>query len=363
MMLWKRMLPWLIALMLLFALPATANTSTTHQVQLELRDMGGLKALFSRLHTRLESALGEGAESPTLLQSPQALQRLLAQHSSSRHKRLKQAYTRLLGEWQQYQQVASLVLGTTHTPNYNQSFDAFIRGKGHKVSASNESHAHDAKVARLEMLGYSCHEIGDVISGHITLGVLNKAGRMRALGYEAKTITAYLERHYKGRRGGAQRLSAGLDSSPSESALAATYPPKTNGRHSPQRMRLEAYVTRYARLYKVDANLVRAVITNESSWRPQVRSPAGALGLMQLMPATAQSLGVDPRDPEQNIEGGIRYLAELLDLFDGDVDAALVSYNAGPSHADKWRKGSGVLYGETREYLRRVKESYAALSL
>lgn len=359
----KLLRPWLLPLLLLVTLPASATTGKHQLLQLELREMGGLKALYTRLHTRLESALGNSGDIRILLESPQALQQLLARHSSSRHKAMKQAYTRLLGEWQQYQQVAALVLGSARAPGYSQSFDAFIRGKRHKVSASRDSLARDARVARLEMLGYTCHEIGDVISGHISLLALNRSGRMRALGYDQKTISAYLERHYKGPRGGALRLIGNIAQPSDETGKNTQLTFKTARRQSSQRQQLEGYVSRYARLYKVDANLVRAVITNESSWRAQVRSPAGALGPMQLMPATAKSLGVDPQNPEENIEGGVRYLAELLDLFDGDVDAALVSYNAGPSHADKWRKGDSVLFGETREYLRRVKESYAKLRL
>ena len=122
---------------------------------------------------------------------------------------------------------------------------------------------------------------------------------------------------------------------------------------------LDRHVVRYARDYRLNPNLIRAIIANESSWRPQVRSSAGAIGLMQLMPSTAEMLGMNPLDPEQNIEGGVRYLAALLEMFDGDLDAALVGYNAGPSHARKWRKGGTVLYGETRAYLNRVKDGYA----
>jgi soluble lytic murein transglycosylase-like protein len=74
---------------------------------------------------------------------------------------------------------------------------------------------------------------------------------------------------------------------------------------------------------------------------------------MQLMPATARALGVDPVAPDQNIEGGVRYLSELLRMF-GSVDLALVAYNAGPGLARRYARGEAALYGETREYVRRV---------
>ena len=136
--------------------------------------------------------------------------------------------------------------------------------------------------------------------------------------------------------------------------------PSTHGRS--EREVLDRHVSRYARDYRIDPDLIRAIIANESSWRTTIRSPVGAIGLMQLMPSTAEMLGVNPLDPEQNIEGGVRYLAALLDMFEGDLDAALVGYNAGPSYARKWRKGGSVLYGETRTYLERVKRSYASQS-
>jgi soluble lytic murein transglycosylase-like protein len=130
---------------------------------------------------------------------------------------------------------------------------------------------------------------------------------------------------------------------------------------SGSRARFEKSIRRFCQRYHVDQNLVRAIIANESSWKTGARSKAGAIGLMQLMPGTAEMLGIDPTNPEQNIEGGIRYLAGLLRMFKGDVDAALVAYNAGPAHAQKWRRGYTVLYGETQTYLQRVKHSYENL--
>lgn len=100
------------------------------------------------------------------------------------------------------------------------------------------------------------------------------------------------------------------------------------------------------------AALVRAVVAVESGGEPRAVSPKGALGLMQLMPATARELGVsDPLDPWQNLEGGCRYLRQQLDRF-GDLRLALAAYNAGPEAVEM---ASGVpAITETREYVARI---------
>lgn len=109
-----------------------------------------------------------------------------------------------------------------------------------------------------------------------------------------------------------------------------------------------------ADLYRVDSSLIRAVIHAESDYRPDARSPKGAQGLMQLMPATQAELEVvDPYDPELNIHGGTRYLAQMLDLFDGDVELASAAYNAGPAAVRRY--GGIPPYAETKEYVRRIR--------
>jgi soluble lytic murein transglycosylase-like protein len=106
--------------------------------------------------------------------------------------------------------------------------------------------------------------------------------------------------------------------------------------------------------YRVDSSLIRAVIHAESDYRADARSPKGAQGLMQLMPATQAELEVvDPYDPALNIHGGTRYLARMLDLFDGDVELASAAYNAGPAAVR--RHGGIPPYAETKEYVRRIR--------
>lgn len=107
----------------------------------------------------------------------------------------------------------------------------------------------------------------------------------------------------------------------------------------------------------VDESLIRAVIHAESAYQPDARSPKGAQGLMQLMPDTAAELEVrNPFDPAENIDGGARYLSQLLAEFKGDLELAAAAYNAGPGAVYKY--GGVPPYDETQEYVRRVKILY-----
>ncbi|NLF52128.1 MAG: lytic transglycosylase domain-containing protein, partial [Leptolinea sp.] len=109
--------------------------------------------------------------------------------------------------------------------------------------------------------------------------------------------------------------------------------------------------------YGVDADLVKAVIQNESAYDAQAISSAGAMGLMQLMPATAANLGVeDPMDPAQNIEGGVKLLRELLNQFSGNLTNTLAAYNAGPGAVQQY--GGVPPYQETQTYVKRVLSTY-----
>ncbi len=116
---------------------------------------------------------------------------------------------------------------------------------------------------------------------------------------------------------------------------------------------LEALIERHAEGSGLEPDLVHAVIRVESGYDRWARSVDGAMGLMQLMPETAEALGVeDPWDPEQNIRGGTTYLARLLGRFDGRLDLALAGYNAGPEAVVKY---DGVPpYRETQGYVETI---------
>jgi soluble lytic murein transglycosylase-like protein len=105
--------------------------------------------------------------------------------------------------------------------------------------------------------------------------------------------------------------------------------------------------------YEIDPALVKAIIMAESNYNPRAISKVGARGLMQLMPATAEALGVeDCFNPEHNIHGGVRYLRQLLDRFDGNIEFALAAYNAG---SRKVRKYNGIPpYRATQIYIEKV---------
>jgi soluble lytic murein transglycosylase-like protein len=114
-----------------------------------------------------------------------------------------------------------------------------------------------------------------------------------------------------------------------------------------------------ARRHGLPPELVLAVVSVESGFRPEAVSPKGAQGLMQLMPRTAESLGVDDAfDPEQNLDAGVRHLEALVRLYDGDLTRALAAYNAGQGAVA--RHGGVPPYRETRAYVRRVLERYRA---
>lgn len=109
--------------------------------------------------------------------------------------------------------------------------------------------------------------------------------------------------------------------------------------------------------YNIEPAIIKAVITAESNWNPRAVSHKGAMGLMQLMPATAKDMEIsNPFDPEDNIEGGTKYLRWLLNRFDGNLDLALAAYNAGPARVEQ--SGGIPAITETRKYVQNINKIY-----
>ncbi|MGH9495647.1 MAG: lytic transglycosylase domain-containing protein [Candidatus Sulfotelmatobacter sp.] len=127
--------------------------------------------------------------------------------------------------------------------------------------------------------------------------------------------------------------------------------------HQASQEEIDASITMAAARHNVDPNLVRAVVKVESNFNSNAVSRKGAMGLMQLMPSTARSLKVkNPFDPEQNIDGGVRHLKQLLESYNGDVNLTLAAYNAGSGAV---ARSAGVpRFAETQNYVRRITNLY-----
>ncbi len=125
----------------------------------------------------------------------------------------------------------------------------------------------------------------------------------------------------------------------------------------PSKSQILDLVSQISEKYDMDENLIKAVIKQESGFKTDAVSSAGAKGLMQLMPQTAKALGVsDPFNPVQNIDGGVRYLRNMMDKYNGNVILALAAYNAGPGNVDKY---NGVPpFSETQNYVKNILANY-----
>ncbi len=150
------------------------------------------------------------------------------------------------------------------------------------------------------------------------------------------------------------------DAADSGYAGRASFTPTFGRRIDPERLRrYDSHISEAAQLYQLPSAFIRAIVMVESNFYPDAVSQDGAVGLMQLMPETAASMGVmDPFDPRQNVLGGTRFLRVLANKFNGNLVLTVAAYNAGESAVTKYR---GVPpYSETRNYVRSVLHHYYA---
>jgi len=143
--------------------------------------------------------------------------------------------------------------------------------------------------------------------------------------------------------------------------LAAIHKTYSNSSYKKNKKKYFPHIKKAASKYSIDAHLLYAIVDTESAFNPQAISKAGAVGLMQLMPKTAQSLGVkNSLNPSQNIHGGARYFRQLLDTFNQDIKLSLAAYNAGESAVK--RAGYAIPnYPETQHYVQKVLQRYNTL--
>ena len=160
----------------------------------------------------------------------------------------------------------------------------------------------------------------------------------------------------------AERIAAILNSNEKERAVEiydSTETPVTETRRRLENSAptsTEGMIEAAARRFGVDSDLVKAIATAESNMNQDARSYVGAIGVMQLMPETAASLGVNPYNEKQNIEGGAHYIRQMLDKFNGNLKNAIAAYNAGPGAVQKY--GGVPPYSETQNYVGRVMDFY-----
>jgi soluble lytic murein transglycosylase-like protein len=209
-----------------------------------------------------------------------------------------------------------------------------------------------AEALSLQMLHTTLSLSGDGTAGTSPSPVLGQQPSMLQPLIKAYADAAAQSAQTQAARDAAE-LHAGQPSSMSSPPLPSS--PLGNGKEW-----LEPIIAKASNRYGVDTGLIKAVIKAESNFNPTAVSSAGARGLMQLMPGTAHSLGVsDSFDPEQNVMAGTRFLRDMLDHYNGDMDSALAAYNWGPGNVDRRPEH---MPRETQDYLTRVKQLYSSYS-
>lgn len=178
--------------------------------------------------------------------------------------------------------------------------------------------------------------------------ILSSGSRLHADHHET---AGHMVRLYTG-SGYIELEASKIQSFEADGKAPAPLAPKTDVVERPQAKSPDQLADAAADRYGLPRALVRSLISAESRFRPNAVSPKGAIGLMQLMPGTAQSLGVNPKDPTQNVDAGTRYLRQLLERYHGLLWHALAAYNAGPGAVEKY---NGIPpYRETVEYVKRI---------
>jgi len=230
--------------------------------------------------------------------------------------------------------------------------DATLANEGGKTAATPSSAQALAETLNLQMLHTTLALAGDQpADSQTTLPVNRQSTAIQSL------INAYHANQAENSESPAQTA---VPSQPLPDASGTAIPAGLSASIPAGSQWLEPIIAKASSRYGVDAGLIKAVIKTESNFNPNAVSSAGARGLMQLMPGTARSLGVNNSfDPEQNIMAGTRFLRDLLDRYNGNLDSSLAAYNWGPGNVDKH---PDKLPRETRNYLIRVKQLFTSYS-
>jgi len=296
------------------------------------------------------------------------------------------------GTAEEFARVAAGILGEEPSPGVDWATHAGL-------PCGDSVRRRDRLAWQMALVGHSAKEIADVLNGHITIADLNQAQARLMSGQPRARVAEFIEARWRGPAidPGAPAVVPSFTAAPAAAAVAPKALAIERGRtdmarSAPARARaapaarsapavepeaaavvvasrpraetpwlevnLERELEALEREHAVPAGLVRAMVAAESGGNPRAVSPAGAIGLMQLMPATAAALGVDPWQPRENLRGGVTYIADLMRAYDGDIRLALIAYNAGPQHANRVRAGNTVAYRETRRYLDAIALHY-----